>query len=135
MFCFDTDVISAVMRPMPPMHLVRRLARTPVEEQCTTAITLGEILYGAARVGRTALLEQFRERVTSAHTVLPFDGMAAEAYGPLRADLERVGRRLGGPDLRIASIALSRDLTLVTGNVRHFERVPGLQIENWFEPD
>ena len=135
MFCFDTDVISAVMRPMPPMHLVRRLARTPVEEQCTTAITLGEILYGAARVGRSALLEQFRERVTSAHSVLPFDRLAAETYGPLRAELERIGRRLDGPDLRIASIALSRDLTLVTGNVRHFERVPGLRIENWLEPD
>ena len=51
-FCFDTDMISAVMGPVPPMHLVRRLARTPVAEQCTTAITLGEILYGAARVGK-----------------------------------------------------------------------------------
>ncbi len=123
------------MRPVPPMHLVRRLARTPVQEQCTTAITLGEILYGAARVGRSVLLEQFRERVTSAHSVLAFDRMAAETYGPLRAELERIGRRLDGPDLRIASIALSRDLTLVTGNTRHFERVPGLRVENWLEPD
>jgi tRNA(fMet)-specific endonuclease VapC len=134
-FCFDTDVISAAMRPAPPMHLVRRLARTPIDEQCTTAITLGEILYGAARVGRPALVELFRERVTSAHAVLPFDTVAAEVYGSLRAELERVGRRLDGSDLRIASIALSRDLTLVTGNVRHFERVPGLRIENWLEPD
>jgi tRNA(fMet)-specific endonuclease VapC len=45
----------------------------------------------------------------------------------------RRGQRLDGPDLRIAAIALSRDLTLVTGNVRHFERVPGLRIENWLE--
>ena len=134
-FCFDTDVISAVMGPVPPMHLVRRLARTPVAEQCTTAITLGEVLYGAARVGRPALVEQFRARMTAAHSVLPFDERAAEAYGPLRAELERQGQRLDGPDLRIASIALSRDLTLVTGNVRHFERVPGLRIENWLEPD
>jgi predicted nucleic acid-binding protein len=134
-FCFDTDVISAAMRPVPPMQLVRRLARTPVEEQCTTAITLGEILYGAARVGRPALVEQLRELVTSAHSVLPFDRMAAEAYGPLRATLERIGKRLDGPDLRIAAIALSRDLTLVTGNVRHFSRVPGLRIENWLESD
>lgn len=117
------------------MQLVRRLARTPVEEQCTTAITLGEILYGAARVGRPGLVEQLRALVTGAQTVIPFDERAAEAYGPLRADLERNGQRLDDPDLRIAAIALSRDLTLVTGNVRHFERVPGLRIENWLEPD
>jgi len=134
-FCFDTDVISAAMRPAPPMHLVRRLARTPIEEQCTTAITVGEILYGAARAGRPGLVELLRTLVTSAQPVIAFDEQAAEAYGPLRAELERLGRRLDGPDLRIASIALSRDLTLVTGNVSHFERVPGLRIENWLEPD
>ena len=134
-FCFDTDVISAAIRPAPPMHLVRRLARTPIEEQCTTAITVGEILYGAARVGRPGLVETLRALVTSAQPVIPFDAKAAEAYGPLRAELERRGQRLDGPDLRIAAIALSRDLTLVTGNVRHFERVPGLRIENWLKPD
>lgn len=135
MFCFDTDVVSAAMRRAPPMHLVRRLARTPIEDQCTTAITLGEILYGAARAGRPDLVALLHELVTSAQTVIPFDGRAAEAYGPLRAELERIGRRLHASDLQIAAIALSRDLTLVTGNVRHFERVPGLRVENWLKPD
>jgi tRNA(fMet)-specific endonuclease VapC len=51
----------------------------------------------------------------------------------LRADLERQGKRLAEPDLRIGSIALSRDLTLVTGNVRHLKRIPGLIIENWLD--
>jgi tRNA(fMet)-specific endonuclease VapC len=63
--------------------------------------------------------------------VLPFDRRAAETYGPLRARLEREGKRLGEPDLCIASIALSRGLTLVTGNVRHFSRVSDLNVENW----
>ncbi len=58
--------------------------------------------------------------------MLPFDEAAAEAYGPLRARLEAAGRPLDEPDPRIASIALARDLTLVTGNVRHFDRVPDL---------
>ena len=58
---------------------------------------------------------------------------AAAVYGTLRADLERRGMRLDDPDLRVASIALARDLTLVTGNVRHFERVPGLRVENWLD--
>jgi tRNA(fMet)-specific endonuclease VapC len=75
------------------------------------------------------------ELLESLHSVVAFDESAAIIYGGLRADLERSGKRLDDPDLRIASIALSRDLTLVTGNVRHFERVPGLRLENWLEPD
>ena len=130
-YCFDTDVLSAVMRRDPLLHLVRRLAQLPADEQFTTAITLGELLYGASRRASTALAERVREVVHIAVTVLPFDELAAEVYGPLRASLESEGRRLAEPDLRIASIVLSNDLTLVTGNVRHFTRVPDLQVENW----
>lgn len=135
MYCFDTDVVSAALWPRPPLHLLRRLARTAVSDQCTTAITIGEIVYGAARIGRPGHADRMRSLLTSMHAVLPFNEAAAEIYGALRADLERIGRRLDDPDLRIAAIALSRDLTLVTGNLRHFSRVPGLRIENWLEPD
>ncbi len=54
-----------------------------------------------------------REIILRAQEVLPFDELAAEVYGPLRARLESEGRRLDEPDLRIASIVLARDLTLV----------------------
>jgi predicted nucleic acid-binding protein len=63
-YCFDTDVLSAVLRRDPPLHLIRRLDE---------------------------------------------------------------------PDLRIGSIALSRGLTLVTGNVRHFSRIPDLSVESWLD--
>ena len=63
--------------------------------------------------------------------ILPFDEVAAETYGPVRARLEAAGTPLGEPDLRVASIALANDLTLVSGNVRHFSRVPQLRLENW----
>jgi tRNA(fMet)-specific endonuclease VapC len=131
LYCFDTDILSAVIRRDPPLHLIRRLAATPPSEQYTTAITLGELLYGVARRASPALAERVRDLISSAATVLPFDGIAAEHYGALRAELERDGRRLAEPDLRIASISLARDLTLVTANTRHFARVPGLRIENW----
>lgn len=135
MFCLDTDVLSAVLRREPPLHLIRRLARTPPTEQCTTAVTLGELLYGVARRGSPALAGRARELIASAGPILSFDEAAAEVYGSMRAGLERDGRRLAEPDLRIAAIALSRDATLVTGNVRHFDRVPGLRIENWLVDD
>lgn len=110
---------------------MRRLARVAPEEQFTTAITLGELLYGAARRGNETLVERIRELLSEAVSILPFNEDAAEVYGPLRARLEASGRRLDEPDLRIASIALANGLTLVTGNVRHFQRVPGLSIEDW----
>jgi tRNA(fMet)-specific endonuclease VapC len=133
MYCFDTDTLSAVIRRDPPLGLIRRLAQLPAAEQFTTTITLGELLYGAARKGSPKLTARVRDVVAIASTVLPFDERAAEVYGPLRADLEAEGRRLDEPDLRIASIALSRSLTVVTENVRHFARVPGLAVENWLD--
>jgi tRNA(fMet)-specific endonuclease VapC len=130
-YCFDTDTLSAVIRRDPPLHLIRRLAQVAPTDQATTTINLGELLYGAARRGSEQLAGRVREVVATATSLLPFDEDAAEVYGPLRAQLERAGRRLDEPDLRIASIALSRELTVVTGNVRHFSRVPGLAVENW----
>ena len=133
MYCFDTDVLSALLRPAPPLGLVRRLARTDASEQCTTAITLGELLYGATRIGSMELAERIAEIVPAAHAVLPFDEAVARSFADLKASLERVGAPLAEPDLRIAAIALARDLTLVTGNIRHFTRVPDLRVENWLE--
>lgn len=131
MYCFDTDVLSATMRRDPPLALVRRLAVVPPDQQHTTAVTVGELVYGAARAARADLAERVRALVGEALRVLPFDAEAAGAYGRLRADLERAGRPIAEPDLRIAAIALAHDLTLVTGNDRHFARVPGLRVENW----
>jgi len=130
-YCFDTDTLSAVIRRDPPLALIRRLAQTPPEHQFTTSVTLGELLYGAARRGSATLTRKVRELVIGALLVLPFDERAAEVYGPLRARLESEGRRLDEPDLRIASTALSRGLVVVTGNVRHFSHVPDLKVENW----
>ena len=134
MYCFDTDVLSATMRREPDLALIRRLAQLPPSEQFTTAITLGELLYGAERRGSERLRKEVRALVTGALTVLSFDEPAAEVYGSLRARLESGGEPLAEPDLRIASIALARDLTLVTANLRHFDRVPDLQVENWLAP-
>jgi tRNA(fMet)-specific endonuclease VapC len=132
-YCFDTDVISATIKPPPPLHLIRRLATVPAAEQFTTSITVGELIYGARRVGRESLTTRVEAVVRGAQTVLPFDTVAARRFGELKAELERRGEPLAEPDLRIAAIAVSRGLTLVTRNVRRFRRVPGLAVENWID--
>ncbi len=63
--------------------------------------------------------------------ILSFDSSAAEAFGGIRAELERAGVPLAKPDLSIGAIALTNNLTVVAGNVRHFARIPGLQVGNW----
>ncbi len=130
MIVFDTDAISELMRPRPSTTLVERLAGVPVGEQATTAITLGELAYGAHKAGRPAL---YRRAVRLLHGVqiLGFDRPAAEQYGTLRASLERDGLRLADPDLRIAAIAAVHRATLISGNRRHFDRIPGLSVEDW----
>ncbi|MGH3937995.1 MAG: PIN domain-containing protein [Pseudonocardiaceae bacterium] len=132
-YCFDTDILSATIKPAPPLHLIRRLATVTPREQFTTSTTVGELVYGARRVGREELSARVEQVIRSAQTVLPFDTLAARTFGVLKATLERSGTPLAEPDLRIASIALARGLILVTRNVRHFQRVSELTVENWID--
>lgn len=132
MFLFDTDIVSNVIRPAPSPALIRRLAAVSPDDQCTSAVTLGELVYGAHRTDRAEyFLRRLDETVLRDLMVLPFDRDAAHVFGRLRTQLERAGTPLPEPDLRIAAIALAGSLVLVTGNVRHFTRVPGLIVENW----
>jgi predicted nucleic acid-binding protein len=133
MYLLDTDVLSNLLRRTPSTALLAKLASVAPEEQFTSSITLGELVYGAHRLqhGASALLQRLEETLPPNLPVLPFDADAARRYGEVRAELERRGSPIGDADLRIASIALDRDLTVVTANVRHFERVPDLAVENW----
>jgi len=132
-YLLDTDILSNLMRERPSVGLVAKLATTPVSEQFTSSITLGELIYGAFRLeSRTRLfLERISTLFAASRPVLSFDSAAARTYGEIRAELERRGTAAGDADTRIAAIALVHDLTVVTGNTRHFERFPGLRVENW----
>ena len=132
-YLVDTDVLSRLLRGDGTQALMQRLAATPLSQQATTSISVGELHFGARRLGpvpRAALLVERIERLLP-EWILPFDAEAARAYGQIRAGLEARGTPIGDADTRIAAIALVHGMTVVTGNVRHFERVPGLEVENW----
>ncbi len=135
MYLLDTDILSNLMKRIPPSALVTRVARVPPEDQFTSSITLGELVYGAHRLReRTAtLLERIEDTLLPNLPVLPFDTTAARRYGELRAGLEQRGTPIGDADIRIAAIALARGLKVVTGNERHFRRVPRLEVKNWLD--
>jgi predicted nucleic acid-binding protein len=133
-FLFDTDIISRVVKADPPRRLIERLSKVPRPLQFTTAINAAEVYYGPARISRRdALIKAYEELVFARLTVLPFDMESAKVFGRIKASLETRGLPRSEPDLRIAAIALQHGLTVVTGNVRHFEGVPGLAVENWLE--
>lgn len=133
MFLIDTDVLSAWLKPGPPDALLRRMEAAATADLSISSITVGEISYGAWMMPNRDLFLDRLLKILSLIRVHPFDTDAALAYGKLKSELRKAGRPLDEPDLRIASIALARNLTLVTANTKHFGRIGALRIENWLK--
>ncbi|MBP6405154.1 MAG: type II toxin-antitoxin system VapC family toxin [Proteobacteria bacterium] len=128
-YMLDTNICIYVINARPPEVLDRFLVHE-AEGLGISAITASELYWGASKSGSArnlALLEQF----ISPLTVFDYDLAAARRYGELRAQLEKRGKPIGPLDQQIAAHALALGVTLVTNNLREFERVPGLQLENW----
>ena len=127
----DSDVLSMIASGRAPARIAEEVSRV-VGPIYTTTVNWAEVCYGMARSPAGERLREGYERyVLPAIEFLDFDRESAEVYGRLRAELEGRGTPLGEADLTIAAIALRHDLTLITGNVRHFQRVPGLRVEDW----
>jgi tRNA(fMet)-specific endonuclease VapC len=132
MYLLDTDVLSNIVKRQPSALLIRRLKTVPSELQFTSAVNVGEIYYGAGRSNRKKeILKAFETHVFPNIAVLPFDETSGRIFGKIKAELEKSGIGYSEPDLRIASIAIQHDFTLITGNTRHFIPIHGLQVENW----
>ena len=128
-FLFDTDAISEVLRPRPKPAYIQWLSAIPREEQFTSAVVIGELYKGAYRSkNQSRHLKNIANRILPALTVLPYDTAVAKIFGQIRAHLENTGQILPDADIQIAATARYHDLELVTGNIRHFERIPNLNI-------
>lgn len=128
---FDTDAISELLRPRPAMAYIQWLMRVPREEQFTSAVVIGELYKGAYRSrARDRHLANIEQRILPAVTVMPYDTDTAKIFGRIRADLEEAGTIIPDADIQIASTAIGHNLELVTGNLRHFRRIPGLKINS-----
>ena len=128
-YLFDTDAISELLRPRPLPLYLDWIRTIPRDAQFTSAVTVGELFKGAYRSNaRERHLSNIEERVLPAVTILPFDLSTARVFGQIRAELERSGNILPDADLQIAATALYHDLELVTGNLRHFQRIPDLRL-------
>lgn len=128
-YMLDTNICIYVMKTYPPAVLEKFNALA--EQLCISSITLGELHYGAEKSARRAdnllAIGHFVARLE----VLPFADKAAAHYGQVRAELERAGTPCGAHDMQIGAHARSEGLILVTNNMKEFERMPGLRVENW----
>lgn len=128
-FLLDTDTISFALRGQG--GVADELRRRSPSEVCTSSVVAGELELGVARRGSRKLRREL-EGLYSGLEVLPYGLEAARRYGRLAAVLLDEGVPIGVEDTMVAAHALSRGLTLVTHNRKHFERVKGLRVEDWF---
>jgi len=112
-------------------NIRQRLETLQPQDIVLCSVVKAELFYGAMKSANPqknlAKLQPFVSRFVS----FPFDDVAAEVYGRIRADLEKLGTPIGPNDLLIAAISIANDVTLVTHNTREFSRVAGLKLEDW----
>ena len=125
----DTNICIFTIKNRP--QEVREAFKRHSGQMCISTVTLMELIYGAEKSSNPernlADVEGFAARLE----VLPYDAQAAAHSGQLRAELARIGKPIGPYDQMIAGHARAQGLILVTNNLRKFERVPGLRVEDW----
>lgn len=129
-YMLDTNICIFTIKRKPE-SVVQKVLANPPEDICISSITYAELVHGVEksvakeknRIALTLLLSEIR--------IMPFDHQAAQAYGVIKADLQKKGKTIGPLDTLIAAHAKALDLTLVTNNTREFIRVEGLRLEDW----
>ena len=128
-YMIDTNIAIYTLKNRPAM--VREAFSRHMDELALSSVSWGELVCGAERSARVehnlSIIEGFAARLE----IAPFDALSAMHFGQLRAELAGTGRLIAPYDMMIAGHARSLGLILVTNNVREFERVPGLRVENW----
>ena len=129
-YLLDTNICIYIINKKPPA-VVKRIQSKQPEQIAISSITIAELEYGIVRSrypdrNRIALLE-----FLIPFMILDFDQMASVVYGWIRSFLESKGKPIGPMDLLLAAQAKSRNMILVTNNEKEFNRIDGLQTENW----
>ena len=131
-YMLDTNIVIYVIKRRPIELL--EIFNANADRMCISTITLAELLHGVEKSRQQAKNLHIVEDFISRLSVLDYGKKAASHYGQIRAELEKKGTPIGVNDLHIAAHARSEGLILVTNNIREFERVDGLRLENWASP-
>ena len=132
-YLLDTDTCIYLLNG--ELKVKNQVAQVGIESLAVANITKGELYFGAYN---SIQVKNNLERIqafftTPAPQILPLDEKVMEIFGQLKAELRRKGQLIGDIDLLIAGVAISNNLTLVTNNTKHFERIPNISLENWYD--
>ncbi len=130
MILLDTNICIYIIK-RKPNEVLHHFQQYHPGDIGISSITLAELQYGVAKSQAQQSNSEALSEFLIPIEILPFDESATQAYGSIRTLLERQGNIIGAMDLLIAAHAVSLDAILVTNNVKEFERVPNLKIENW----
>ena len=129
-YMLDTNICIYSIKHKPE-QVFHRLQEHDPFEICISSVTYAELVHG---VEKSQAVDKNRLALTlllSNIEILDFDANAAEAYGKIRADLEKSGTTIGPLDMMIAGHARSLGYTVVTNNTKEFSRIRELKLENW----
>ena len=131
-YLLDTNICSYILKNRP-LSVKQKFDEVGAEQLCISSVVLAELYYGAARHPKSVIIRKEIDDFASRLLVVAWDEQAANHYGTIRAALEKVGTPVGAMDMLIAAHARSMGATLVTNNLREFERIEGLVLQNWVE--
>ena len=130
MYLLDTNIISYWMRG--DKKLIDYIKKHPPSDLSLSTITLAEIFYGIEKSSVKKKERRLKiKQISTLLNIYPFDEAAAGKYAVIRSELEREGRVISERDTQIASIALANKLIVVTHNVKEFNRIAKLKVEDW----
>jgi tRNA(fMet)-specific endonuclease VapC len=129
-FMLDTDTCIALIKRKPAKMLDKLTSHAPGDVGLST-ITLAELRYGVAKSAQKETNASALDEFLLPFEVADFNETAADAYGEVRAALEKGGTPIGPLDTQIGAHALSLGAVLVTHNTREFRRIHGLAVEDW----
>ena len=125
-YLLDTCTCIALIKKK--INVVEHIRQVGIDECKISDITLAELYFGAFKSEKE---EHFEDVVVISNLFEQYPVGALKKYGEIRWMLEKAGTPIGDMDMFIAATAIEENLTLVTGNIKHFSRIPGIKIENW----
>ena len=129
-YMLDTNICIYAIKNKPE-QVLEKLKQNLSNGICISAITLAELQHGVEKSMNPEKNSMALLQFLSILDILPFDDLAAVEYGKICAYLQKRGTPIGTMDMLISAHAKTENLIIVTNNVREFERVPDLKIENW----
>jgi tRNA(fMet)-specific endonuclease VapC len=129
-YMLDTNICGYIIRNKP-RYIKEKLQSIEMHHTLAlSSIVVSELLYGAKKK-RSAKLTKVVAKFIENFVVLDYDRLCANEYATIRSDLEKNGNIIGANDLFIASHAKAIDAVLVTNNLKEFQRIKTLRLENW----